>query len=97
MRFPFEMELINYQKFVVHFAENETSEVDVLEALQSHTAKMQRDLVEARRMFEFGSQDGGYVWAIAWSLYMKLLAWLPMRRTKLIRNLFNDPNVIVAQ
>jgi hypothetical protein len=97
MRFPFENELIDYNDFVVHLSENETALLDLVsEKVKEHVPEMQKKLVEARKMFEMTTGDGKYVWALAWSLYMKLLAWLPIRRTKLIENIFNEPQVMAA-
>lgn len=98
MRFPFESELIDYRKFVLHINESMPEETfGVIENHSKHLKKMQDHMNNARKMLDFSSKDGRYVWSIAWSLYMKLLAWLPIRRRKIIDNIFNEPNVFVAR
>ncbi|KAK8892049.1 hypothetical protein M9Y10_029271 [Tritrichomonas musculus] len=98
MRFPFESELIDYRKFVLHINESSPeSTIGIMEKHSKHLKKMQDHMNNARKMLDSTSKDGGYIWAIAWSLYMKLLAWLPIRRRKIIDNIFNEPNVFVAR
>ena len=71
--------------------------VGLMEKHTKHLKKMQDHMNNARKMLDFSSKNGSYVWSIAWSLYMKLLAWLPIRRRKIIDNIFNEPNVFVAR
>jgi hypothetical protein len=98
MRFPFENELIDYGSFVVHVNESDSELAGtMLFRLEKFAPKMQAALADARKMYEFSAGDGGYVWAIAWSLYMKLLAWLPIRRTTLIDKVIREPTVLYAQ
>ena len=97
MRFPFESELIDYRKFAFQYDENDPLQIEnILEKYQKKVKKMREAMAEAREMFEPKPGDGGYIWALTWSLYMKYLAWLPIRRTKIIDNIFYEPNVFQA-
>jgi hypothetical protein len=98
MRFPFENELIDYGSFVVHVNQSDPQlATTMLHRLEQFAPKMQAALKNARKMYEFSAGGGGYVWAIGWSLYMKLLAWLPVRRTTLIDKVIREPVVLYAQ
>jgi hypothetical protein len=90
MRFPFEGELIDYAQFVVSVPENETSGVRVLKKLKKRVPKMQRAIIEARRMLEFSSGDGSYVWATAWSLYMQQIVKGPMGKKNVVGDIFHQ-------
>ena len=97
MRFPFESELIDYTRFVVHLDEFHPENVTlVIPKLRPHLNEIIDEMIISRKMFEYTYKNGGYIWAIAWSLYMKLLSWLPIRRTKIIDNIFREPNVFTA-
>lgn len=97
MRFPFESELIDYTKFVVHLDENSPEKAIIVPSkLRPHFDEIYPAMKEARKMLSMTSNDGEYVWAFAWSLYMKLLSWLPTRRTKIIDDIFREPNVFGA-
>ena len=97
MRFPFESELIDYTKFVVHLDElSPETVISVPSKLRPHLDEIKETMLGARKMLSFSEKDGEYVWALVWSLYMKLLSWLPTRRTKIIDNIFRDPSVFAA-
>jgi hypothetical protein len=96
MRFPFEMELIDYTGFIVHVNESEP-DIDVLGRLGKYLPKMQKHMAQARKMLQPTTKNGEYIWAIGWSLYMKYLAWVPIRRNKIFDNIFREPLVFVAQ
>ena len=97
MRFPFEGELIDYTKFIIHIDEDKPEDViGIMDKVGKHLPKMQMAMDDARQMYRPIPGDGGYVWAITWSLYMKLLAWLPIRRTRILDNIFREPSVFVA-
>ena len=97
MRFPFESELIDYTRFVVHLDEfSPETVISVPSKLRPHMEEIRETMRGARKMLTFSENGGEYVWALSWSLYMKLLSWLPTRRTKIIDNIFREPNVFSA-
>jgi hypothetical protein len=96
MRFPFEMELIDYTGFIVH-ANESVPDIDLLGRLGEYVPKMQKHMAKARRMLRPTTRNGEYIWAIGWSFYMKYLAWVPIRRNKPFETPFRQPLVFVAQ
>ena len=101
MRFPFENELIDYRKFVFQFDEYDPLKIEkqfekIMFGNQKKVKKMRETMVDARKMLEPIPGDGGYIWALTWSLYIKFLAWLPIRRTKIADAIFHEQNVFHA-
>ncbi|EAY21896.1 Exostosin family protein [Trichomonas vaginalis G3] len=92
MRFPFEDELIDYSGIILHFPEQYPKEIlNVLPQMKKHTGEMIKEIISARKLFQIHKENGGYAWALSWSLYMKFLAWLPIRRNRVLDDNLQNP------
>lgn len=97
MRFPFEDELIDYKDFILQFPEKFAKEViNILPQMEEHYKQMIKDMKSARKLYKMDQNNGGYAWALSWSLYMKYLSWIPIRRNKLLDDNLKNPLIFDA-
>ena len=91
MRFLFENELIDYTGFLLHFPEEFPQEIlNLVNEIQPSIHKMVLEMNEARKLYIIDNKGGHYIWGLVWSLYMKFLTWLPIRRNKNIEDNFHN-------